>query len=183
MKSPRPLSREDRRGWLRLRGFCLARVRRFASESMFSIGILWIIPGLNCWTNPTAFAPMWIISAVSASAPFLRVILIHWLFGEWAAFKERCEWSSILGDPSAAARLRNIGGVARGSVNSIESAIILEHRQVCLDYMRKCLTPSRLEFLKTNYRSFRWLLHRDRNWLDAQLPVPPKQVVQLGLFE
>ncbi|MFZ2852603.1 MAG: TniQ family protein [Rhodocyclaceae bacterium] len=118
------------------------------------------------------------------SPPFLRVILIYWLFGEWAAFKEQCDWSSILGEPLASpARQGFSEGVGQDRVNSDESAILLGHRQVCVDYAMEHPAPSRLEFLKNHYRSFRWLLHHDRSWLDAQLPVPPKQVVQLGLFE
>lgn len=33
------------------------------------------------------------VTDFSQSAPFLRVILIYWVFGEWAVFKERCDWS------------------------------------------------------------------------------------------
>ncbi len=118
------------------------------------------------------------------SPPFSRVILIYWLFGEWIAFKERCDWSSILGEPLASAARQGVSeGFGRDVVNSDESAIHLGHRQVCVDYATEHPNPSRLEFLKNYYRSFRWLLHRDRSWLDAQLPVPSKQVVQLGLFE
>jgi len=124
------------------------------------------------------------VTDFSQSAPFVRVILIYWLFGEWAAFKEQYDWSQILGEPLVSAARQGVsGGVGRGGVNSDESAILLWHRQVCVDYAMEHPNPSRLEFLKNYYRSFRWLLHRDRSWLDAQLPLPPKQVVQLGLFE
>lgn len=118
------------------------------------------------------------------SPPFLRVILIYWLFGEWAAFKEQCCWSSILGEPLASVTKLSVSGdVGRGGVSSDESVILLGHRQVCVDYAMEHPNPSRLEFLKNHYRSFRWLLHRDRSWLDSLLPVPPKHVVQLELFE
>lgn len=124
------------------------------------------------------------VTDFSSSPPFLRVILIYWLFGEWAAFKERCNWRRILGEALVSSVRQGVSGcVGRGGVNSDESAILLGHRQVCVDYAMEHPNPSRLEFLKNHYRSFRWLLHRDRSWLDAQLPVSPKQVVQLGLFE
>lgn len=119
------------------------------------------------------------VTDFSPSVHFLRVILIYWLFGEWAAFKEQCDWSHILGEPLAST---NKQGVGQGGVNYDESAILLVHRQVCVDYAKESPNPSRLEFLRNHYRSFRWLLHRDRSWLDTQLPVPPKQLIQLELF-
>ena len=121
------------------------------------------------------------ITDVRGSRFFVRVMLVHWLFGEWPAFKERCRWSSILRRPFDT----KTGGGEGGQVNITpdDSIIRAEHRQVCLDYVIGHASPSRLEFLKTNYKSFRWLLHRDRSWLDVQLPFPRKQVVQLNLFE
>lgn len=116
--------------------------------------------------------------------PFLRLILVHWLFGNWDAYKARYEWHSAFEVPFVSIECLNLrGGIGRESGVPDDLAIRSGHRQVCMDYVVKCPCPSRLEFLKTHYRSFRWLLHRDRDWLDAQLPLPPRQSLQLELFE
>lgn len=115
--------------------------------------------------------------------PFLRLILVHWLFGRWAAFKARYDWNSAFEVPFESIECLSFrGGIGPKCETPDDLAIRSGNRQVCMDYIVKCPSPSRLEFLKTHYRSFRWLLHRDRDWLDAQLPLLPKQGLQLELF-
>lgn len=115
--------------------------------------------------------------------PFLRLILVHWLFGRWDAFKSRYDWNSVFAAPFESIECLDFrGDIGRKSGTPDDLAIRSSHRQVCMDYIVKCPCPSRLEFLKSHYRNFRWLLHRDRDWLDAQLPVLPKQSLQLELF-
>jgi hypothetical protein len=117
----------------------------------------------------------------AAALPFARVVLIQWLFGGWAAFKERCHWKSILGKPlETAAEKSDLGRM--GNLPD-ETKLLAEYRLECVDYAIKNANPSRLDFLKTHYRCFRWLLHNDRIWLETQLPLPPRQVFQLPLFE
>lgn len=103
-----------------------------------------------------------------------RVVLIHWLFGSWQAFKERCRWIDCLGLPVGDSRARHC------EAHDIETMRHL-HRAICMERIQEHPAISRLEFTKTEYRSFHWLLHRDRAWLDAQLPIPKKSGVQLEL--
>lgn len=56
------------------------------------------------------------------------------------------------------------------------------HREKCLAYISTNSECSRLGFTRQNYRSFRWLLHHDRPWLDCRLPVPKQGMEQLSLF-
>lgn len=116
--------------------------------------------------------------------PFVRLLLIYWLFGTWEMFKERCYWRTILGG-SLDTTVEHDGKVKadQSIAKTYDSNARDAHRQICIDYILGKEDPSRIEFLRTHYKSFRWLLHNDRSWLDVQLPVPPKQVVQLGLFD
>lgn len=116
--------------------------------------------------------------------PFSRVVLIVWLFGEWETFKEQCKWRETLDRPLAmASGQRDASGGFQGSAISSEQAIGAAHRQICMDYLMGNSNPSRLEFLRTHYRNFHWLLHKDRSWLNAQLPFPERSSFQLGLFD
>jgi hypothetical protein len=171
---------------LHLRGLVTAGGRRRPAE--FDLAFKHYFPDTSSELHEQMLAlvenPSQLVRGITDTSDcrlFARVMLVHWLFGEWPAFKERCRWGSILGRPLAAkTRL----GEGRGaSAVADESTIRMEHRQVCMDYVIGHASPSRMEFLKTNYRSFRWLLHRDRSWLDAQLPLHGKQVVQPDLFE
>ena len=104
-----------------------------------------------------------------------RGVLIHWLFGSWQAFKERCRWISCLGLPFGVLASRIC------EARDLETTR-QRHRGICMECIQKHPAISRLEFTKTEYRSFHWLLHRDRNWLDIQLPIPKRCGVQLELF-
>lgn len=103
-----------------------------------------------------------------------RVVLIHWLFGNWQSFKERCRWLSCLGLPVAASQSKHCQDYDMETMRQ-------RHRAICMEHIHMCPSISRLEFTKTEYRSFRWLLHNDRAWLDTQLPIPKNNGVQLEL--
>ena len=171
---------------LRLRGLVTAGGKRRASE--FEIAFKCYFSDTSAELHEQVLAlvqnPRQLVRGItdaSESRSFARVMLVHWLFGEWPAFKERCRWSSILGRSQSTENGLGEGRPANAAPDDL--TIRAEHRQVCMDYVIGHASPSRLEFLKTNYRSFRWLLHRDRSWLDTQLPLPARQVVQLDLFE
>lgn len=171
---------------LRLRGLVTAGGKRRSSE--FEIAFKRYLSDTSAELHEQVFAlvenPGQLVRGItdaSESRSFARVMLVHWLFGEWSAFKEKCRWSSILGRSQYS---ENAIGEGR-AVNALpdDSTLRAEHRQVCMDYVIGQTNPTRLEFLKAHYRSFRWLLHRDRSWLDAQLPLPARQGVQFDLFE
>lgn len=102
-----------------------------------------------------------------------RVVLLYWLFGGWEAFQARCHWLSVFGSES---------GVATKTVPTTRSKLEAQYRRVCTAYIKEHPECTRLEFLKAEYRSFRWLLHNDKSWLDRQLPIPNWGGKQLELF-
>jgi len=102
-----------------------------------------------------------------------RVVLLYWLFGGWGAVQERCRWLSVFGSESRV--------TVRKSVTEVSKLEAL-HRRVCAAYIKEYPECTRLDFLRAEYRSFRWLLHNDKIWLDRQLPIPVRAGKQLVLF-
>lgn len=105
--------------------------------------------------------------------PLGRVVLLYWLFGGWDAFQARCRWLSVFGSES---------GVEMKSAATTRTKLEAHHRRVCTAFIRENPECTRLEFLKAEYRSFRWLLHNDKGWLDRHLPIPNRGGKQLELF-
>ena len=56
------------------------------------------------------------------------------------------------------------------------------YRRRCLDYIDRSAEPERAVFLKLEYKSFRWLLHYDSEWLNRQLPLHAPMSKQGELF-
>lgn len=107
---------------------------------------------------------------------FGRALLLCALFGDWRIAEESCKWVEVMG---------------RGDGNAVRDPLDLEmgplsmrerHREKCCVYMFNHLPYSRHGFTKQNYRSFRWLLHNDKDWLDNHLPVAEREMEQLTLF-
>lgn len=108
---------------------------------------------------------------------FGRSVLLEWVFGSWAAFEEKCKWATVFGVS------HKVPTQKAGKVLLFTNAEQRKHhRKICADYMANHPNCSRLEFTRAEYRTFRWLLHNDRAWLDSQLPVPLKVIRQLSLF-
>ena len=103
-----------------------------------------------------------------------RLLLIHWLFGTWESFEEKCNWMQVMGHCEILQKEKSVAEV----IDSLRSY----HRHACMQFMLDNPGCSRLMFLKSTYRSFRWLLHNDPAWLDNQLPFPLSQGEQLPLF-
>lgn len=102
-----------------------------------------------------------------------RIVLLYWLFGGWKAVQERCHWLSVFGSEA---------GVPKRKAATTRAKLAAEHRRTCAAYMGEHPECTRLDFLKAEYRSFRWLLHNDKTWLDRQLPIPYRGGKQLVLF-
>lgn len=102
-----------------------------------------------------------------------RVVLLYWLFGGWRAVQERCRWFSVFGSKSRVTVRKAVTEASR---------LEAQYRRVCTEYVREHPECTRLDFLRAEYRSFRWLLHHDRIWLDRQLPIPVRAGKQLVLF-
>lgn len=102
-----------------------------------------------------------------------RIVLLHWLFGEWKSVQERSRWLSVFGVDS---------DFSRSKVAKTTTKLEVQYRRACTAFIREHPECTRLDFLKAEYRSFRWLLHNDRRWLDSQLPIPSRAGRQLTLF-
>lgn len=106
------------------------------------------------------------------------VLLVAWLFGTWQYFRECCRWVETINYPDGRLKCN------KGAVNAEKDRIpFLEiHRRVCINYMRNNPTASRSDFLKHEYKSFRWLLHNDSKWLDNHLPLNLNKIENPTLF-
>lgn len=102
-----------------------------------------------------------------------RVVLLYWLFGGWRAVQERCRWLSVFGSES---------DFPMEKAATVRSKLEAQYRRTCTAYIREYPECTRLDFLRAEYRSFRWLLHNDKTWLDRQLPIPHRAGKQLVLF-
>lgn len=113
------------------------------------------------------------IDKSASEMPLGRVVLLYWLFGSWSAVLERCQWIGVLGSESE---------ILARNATSTSFDPKKKHRQVCSAYIKEHPGCLRLDFLRAEYRSFRWLLRNDQIWLDQHLPVPYCRVKQLCLF-
>lgn len=105
-----------------------------------------------------------------------RVALIYLMFGSWAFFEERCRWETAL---------RSDQGERSGAISASVEADEMrreQYRKNCIEFIETNSSPTRHNFIRTEYRSFRWLLRNDKEWLDFQLPILYQSPVQLTLF-
>lgn len=101
-----------------------------------------------------------------------RALLLSQLFGSWASLKERSAWLAVIGgNKGTVAEIQD----AKGKGCDLEGL----HKARCLQYMASAPTPTRIGFTRTDYRSFRWLLHNEPIWLEARLPTPKSKQLQL----
>lgn len=73
--------------------------------------------------------------------PLFRVILVHWMFGAWEAFKKHCLWTDTFTNGGGSAPMLE-GGWEKTKER---------YRTLCVDYL-KTTGNSRSEFLKENTR-------------------------------
>lgn len=111
-------------------------------------------------------------SAGNRVAALGRVLLIQCLFGSWMGFREKLHWMEVLGVSDG--KYPKQGGPAPNL-----GELITRHREVCQAFMQAHPNGSRLEFARAEYRSFRWLLHNDKEWLSNSLPIPKRDDAQL----
>jgi len=102
-----------------------------------------------------------------------RIVLLYWLFGGWKAVQERCRWLSVFGSEIELSTRKH--ATTRSKLEAL-------YRRACSTYIREHPECTRLDFLRAEYRSFRWLLQNDKTWLDRQLPIPHRAGKQLVLF-
>lgn len=119
---------------------------------------------------------IWSLINPASGIVFGRVVLLYSLFGNWKAFEEKCKWAEVF-----SARHKPVV-TPKSEISSVPELASF-HRKVCVDYRYEHPGCTRFEFTKAKYRSFRWLLHNDKRWLDKQLPIPPVNMKQIELFE
>lgn len=105
---------------------------------------------------------------------FGRAALLNSLLGDWRTVLERCNWLQAIG-PSVA-------DVFPDAAKQDVPDVTVIHRKKCLAYISSDPAHSRLGFTKNEYRSFRWLLHHDKAWLDHLLPTVGRSCEQIELF-
>lgn len=100
-----------------------------------------------------------IINEVSNKTYATRLILIHWWFGSWKQFKEKCLWASVF---------ESIETV-RTDISS--KAIRDFYRTRVLELLIVDPFIGRGGLIKSEYKTFRWLKHNDQKWLDKVFPI------------
>ena len=116
----------------------------------------------------------YVINPSQASLTFEALLLVQWLFGGLAGLKAKCAWLQVIGVPMLAPGRTN---------DSTEFELFgAFHRRRCIQFIREHPGCSRLDFTKFEYRSFRWLLHHDAEWLNGLLPLNSREGKQLLLF-
>lgn len=115
------------------------------------------------------------LTSPASGVVFGRIVLCYGLFGNWQAFEKKCKWAQVFGVSQKPPMS------PKKDISTVQELASF-HRKVCVDYRYEHPGCSRLDFTKANYRSFRWLLHNDRGWLDKQLPIPPVNMKQFELF-
>lgn len=93
-----------------------------------------------------------------------RLILIYWLFGSWQFFRSCCAWTAVFEMQDF-----KTGQAQASHGNKVELATYT-NRQLCESYLLSTDKPNRVEFCRTHYGCFRWLVHNDREWFDRALP-------------
>lgn len=97
-----------------------------------------------------------------------RLLLVYWWFGSWQLFKSFCFWQSIFSNPDSATQQRHSQDIRQN------------YRDRCLMYIETVEGADRHMFLKSDYKSFRWLRRNDRKWLDKHFPLVNQ--IQYSLF-
>lgn len=132
----------------------------------------------STFQNPGRTARLLVESLTSADIfPFGRAFWIAWLFGTWDALLEKARWLETVG----------IMGISVGVSKDIGPQPKVPnpedyHRNVCCRFVRQYPECSRIDFTRSEYRSFRWLLHHDHAWLNEMLPITERNARQLLLL-
>jgi hypothetical protein len=106
------------------------------------------------------------------------LLLVYWLFGTWQHFKECCKWGATFNYSIDSFQT----GVKTPTHTPDGNQTLLNHyRRICVDYLYNNPIGTRAEFMKQEYRSFRWLRHNDGEWLDHHLPLSSRNNIS-GLF-
>lgn len=107
----------------------------------------------------------------------IRLLLVHWLFGTWRSFLQRCNWERLWG----AVSLPEV--VAEKAQEPIRSdGLRNKHRDVCRAFQAEFPSASRSAFWRTCPASLRWLKRYDAAWLEFHFPGGGPKGLQHDLF-
>ncbi len=110
------------------------------------------------------------ILGVDEAPVIQRLLLVYWWFGSWQLFKSFCFWQSIFLNPES-------GATQQSHFHDIRK----NYRDRCLVYIETVEGADRQMFLKSDYKTFRWLRSNDRKWLDKHFPLVNQ--IQYSLFK
>ena len=105
------------------------------------------------------------------------IFLVAWLFGDWKSFKERCGWIAAIDIPQGDLHASRPPVLTYPSSTSSK-----RYRETCLKFIAENPRCERADFLKQEYKTFRWLLRNDKNWLGEQLPIAQGKYMQFELL-
>lgn len=111
-----------------------------------------------------------------------NLLLIDWLFGSWALFRERCAWRITMGVECKG----NVAGQAvcrTLSENNKWEKLRASHRRNCMAFLGQYPAATRTLLWRTHPRSCRWLTCYDEDWLGKMLPATSSHMFrQLNLL-
>jgi hypothetical protein len=110
--------------------------------------------------------------------PLIRLLLVHWLFGSWQSYLDRCFWEGVLG----AGRLPD-GMTGNEHTAPPLNESLIRHRDVCLEFLARHVGASRSTFWREHPGSLRWLKRHDAEWLNFHFPLNAQRGKQLALFD
>lgn len=122
------------------------------------------------------------------------LLLIDWLFGSWALFRERCTWRAVM-DGDEAHMSDNVHHANEADISPVADAYgnpmgwrrerdaRQQHRQLCIAFLEQFPHACRTDFWHGNQKSCHWLVYRDTEWIDAHLPLAKaRRKRQMSLF-
>lgn len=92
-----------------------------------------------------------------------RIVLIDWLFGSWEALSAWVGWLTTMDCD----RKPPTAGVTHGDLASP----LKYYRQACIDFLDANPSASRADLSQHSYKTYRWLLDHDPDWLSTVLPI------------
>lgn len=123
----------------------------------------------------------------------VNLLLVDWLFGSWALFRERCVWRAVLdrgelddcGAPDHAGESRRRESVVgpdwwgRSGDTDLRNA----QRTCCLAFLAQRPAARRTEFWRANQKACRWLIRHDTDWINAHLRIARRmRKPQMSIF-
>ncbi len=92
-----------------------------------------------------------------------RMVLVDWLFGSWEALSAWVGWLATMDCDHP---------IPTAGVNHGDMAVPLEfYRQACIDFLDTNPVASRADLSQHSYKTYRWLLDHDPDWLSTVLPI------------